>query len=250
MSPKRMFLLSFLSFGLFFLGPAAIDLSPAWSAEETKVADGGALEGKVVFRGTPPAPRKVIPTQDQQVCGSIRDEPRIVLGKDNTVRGAIVYLKGVEKGKPFEKPSKPPMIDNIKCKFEPEVQVVPIGTELVVHNSDPILHNTHGYLIVDTSKRTVFNHAIPQKGQQFKSLLKQPGLVDVRCDVHGHMQAWILVAENPYYAVTKEDGAFAIKDIPPGKYTLVTFQPHTGTTETPVTVEAKKTNNVTVELKK
>jgi hypothetical protein len=64
------------------------------------------------------------------------------------------------------------------------------------------------------------------------------------------MQAWILVAENPYYAVTKEDGAFAIKDIPPGKYTLVTFQPHTGTTETPVTVEAKKTNSVTVELKK
>src|SRR6266545_4716305 len=198
MSPKRMFLLSFLSFVLLFLGPGAISLSPIWSAEETKVADGGALEGKVVFRGTPPAPRKVIPTQDQQVCGSVRDEPRIVLGKDNTVRGAIVYLKGVEKGKPFEKPSKPPMIDN----------------------------------------------------QQFKSSLKQPGLVDVRCDVHGHMQAWILVAENPYYAVTKEDGAFAIKDIPPGKYTLATFQPHTGTTETPVTVEAKKTNNVTVELKK
>jgi hypothetical protein len=125
-----------------------------------------------------------------------------------------------------------------------------VGTELIVHNSDPILHNTHGYLVAGTSKRTVFNHAIPQKGQQFKSSLKQPGLVDVRCDVHGHMQAWILVAENPYYAVTKEDGAFAIKDIPPGKYTLVTFQPHAGTTETPVTVEAKKTNSVTVELKK
>lgn len=250
MSPKCMFLLSFLSFILFFLGPAGIGLSPTWSAEETKVTDGGALEGKVVFRGTPPSPRKVIPTQDQQVCGSTRDEPRIVLGKDNTVRGAIVYLKGVEKGKSFEKPQKPPTIDNVKCKFEPEVQVVPMGTELIVHNSDPILHNTHGYLLAGTSKRTVFNHAIPQKGQQFKSSLKQPGLVDVRCDVHGHMQAWILVAENPYYAITKEDGAFAIKDIPPGKYTLVTFQPHTGTTETPVTVEAKKTNSVTVELKK
>src|SRR6266542_2074754 len=167
MSPKRMFLLSFLSFVLLFLGPGAISLSPIWSAEETKVADGGALEGKVVFRGTPPAPRKVIPTQDQQVCGSVRDEPRIVLGKDNTVRGAIVYLKGVEKGKPFGKPSKPPMIDNLKCKFEPEVQVLPRGTDLTVHNSHPIPHNTHAHLIAHNSQHTVLNHAIPQKHQPF-----------------------------------------------------------------------------------
>jgi hypothetical protein len=250
MSRNYLFCFSFSLCVWVFLVTATIGFSPTWSAEETKVADGGALEGKVVFRGTPPSPRKVIPTQDQEVCGTTRDEPRIVLGKDNTVRGAIVYLKEVEKGKSFEKPKKPPTIDNVKCKFEPEVQVVPRGTELIVHNSDPILHNTHGFLMVGTSKRTVFNHAIPQKGQQFKSVLKQPGLIDVRCDVHGHMQAWILVAENPYHAVTKEDGAFAIKDIPPGKYTLVTFHPHTGTIETPTTVEAKKTNNVTVELKK
>src|SRR5919106_2186686 len=224
MSPKRMFLLSFLSFVLSFLGPATIGPSPAWSYEETKVADGGTLEGKVVFRGTPPAPRKIIPTQDQEVCGGPRDEPRIVLGKDNTVQRAIVYLKGVEKGKPFEKPSKPPVIDNAKCRFEPELQVVPVGTTVIVHNSDPILHNTHGYLIADTRKRTVFNQAIPQKGQQFKAPLKQPGVVDVRCDVHGWMEGWILAAENPYYDMTEKSGAFTIKDIPPGKYTLVTFQ--------------------------
>jgi hypothetical protein len=248
MPRKCMFLLSFFSFIWFFL--AVLNLSPTWSAEESKVADGGALEGKVLFKGTPPGPKKVIPTQDKEVCGEVRDELRMVLGKDKTVGGAIVYLKEVEKGKPLEKPKKPPVIDNVKCKFEPEVQVVPRGTELIVHNSDPILHNTHGFLLVGPSKRTVFNHAIPQKGQQFKSVLKQSGLIDVRCDVHGHMQAWIFVADNPYYAVTKEDGAFSIKDIPPGKYTLVTFHPHTGTTETPATVEAKKTNNVTIELKK
>ena len=42
--------------------------TPAWSYQETKVTDGGSLEGKVVFQGPPPAPRKIIPTQDQQVC--------------------------------------------------------------------------------------------------------------------------------------------------------------------------------------
>ena len=253
MSHKRVFL-SFSSVSqcvcLFFIA-AAFAPSPVWSYEEIKVTDGGNLEGKVVFQGTVPSPRKVIPTQDQQVCGGPRDEPRIVLGPDNTVQGAIVYLKGVEKGKAFEKPKKPPVVDNVKCKFEPEIQVVSVGTEILIVNSDPVLHNTHGYLITDSRRgRTVFNQAMPQKGQQVKSTLKLPGMIDVACDVHGWMQAWILVAENPYYAVTEKNGTFAIKDIPPGKYTLATFQPHTGVRETPVTVEAKKTSNVNVELKK
>src|SRR5207249_6173693 len=213
MSLKRVFFLFSASVSVV-LASAAMGPSRAWSYEETKVTDGGSLEGKVVFRGARPGPRKVIPTQDQQVCGNARDEPRIAFGSDNTVQGAIVYLKGIEKGKPFEKPSKPATIDNLKCKFEPEIQVLPVGTELTIHSSDPILHNTHGYLLADKSKKTVFNHAIPQKGQQFKSSLKQPGVVDVRCDVHGWMEGWILVAENPYYNMTEKNGAFTIKNIP------------------------------------
>jgi plastocyanin len=251
MSRNRSFLCPFFACVWVFLAALVLVHSHAWSYEEAKVTDGGTLEGKVVFRGSVPGPRKIIPTQDQQVCGGPRDEPRIILGPDNTVQGAIVYLKGIEKGKAFEKPKKPPVVDNLKCRFEPEVQVVPSGTEVIVHNSDPILHNTHGFLLADSRRgRTVFNNAIPEKGQQFKTTLKLPGIVDVACDVHGWMQGWILVAENPYYAITPKDGTFAIKDIPPGKYTLATFQPFTGIRETPVTVEAKKTNSVTVELKK
>ncbi|HWO41598.1 MAG TPA: carboxypeptidase regulatory-like domain-containing protein [Candidatus Eisenbacteria bacterium] len=228
-------------------------IAPAFvsSYQEVKVADGGAIEGKVTFTGVPPGPRKVIPTQDQQVCGGPRDEPRIVLGPDKTVEGAIVFLKGVEKGKPFEKPKKPPVVDNEKCRFVPEIQVAPVGTELVIANSDPVLHNTHGYLLSDSRRgRTVFNQALPQKGQQVKTTLKLPGIVDIACDVHGWMQGWLLVADNPYYAITDKNGAFAIKDIPPGKYTLVTFQAHAGVKETPVNVEGKKTSNVNVDLKK
>jgi uncharacterized protein (DUF2141 family) len=80
--------------------------------------------------------------------------------------------------------------------------------------------------------------------------MKLSGVVDVACDVHGWMQGWILVADNPYYAITDKSGSFAIKDIPPGKYTLATFQAYTGVRETSVTIEGKKTTNVNVELKK
>ena len=234
-----------------FLAVSTIGPTRTWSYQETKVTDGGSLEGKVVFQGTPPSPRKVIPTQDQQVCGGPRDDPRIALGPGNVVQGAIVFLKAVEKGKPFEKPKSPPVIDNAKCRFEPEVQAVPVGSELVIANSDPILHNTHGFLLTDSRRgRTIFNQALPQKDEKVKTTLKLPGVVDVACDVHGWMQGWLFVADNPYYAITDKNGAFAIKDIPPGKYTLATFQPYTGVRDTPVTVESKKASNVNIDLKK
>jgi hypothetical protein len=34
------------------------------------------------------------------------------------------------------------------------------------------------------------------------------------------MEAYIVVTPNSYFAMTKSDGAFEIKDVPPGKYTL------------------------------
>jgi hypothetical protein len=64
------------------------------------------------------------------------------------------------------------------------------------------------------------------------------------------MLAWIYVADNPYYAVTGKDGSFTIRDVPPGQYTMVVWQEHTGATEVPVTVKAKGTANIPVEIKK
>jgi len=58
------------------------------------------------------------------------------------------------------------------------------------------------------------------------------------------------VAENPYYALTGKDGAFTIKDVPPGAYTLVAWQEYTGAVEVPVTVKPKEVVSVPVGLKK
>ena len=218
---------------------------PAWSYQEVAVSDGGTIEGKVVFQGAPPSLRTVIPTKDKEVCGDIRKEPRIVLAPDNGVKNAIVYLKDVEKGKAWTKPEKTPAIDNQKCRFTPEIQAVPVGN-IEIANSDPVLHNTHGYL----GRRTVFNVALPNQGERVKRELKRPGVVEVKCDAHGWMQVWTLVADNPYYAITAEDGTFTIRDVPPGTYTLVAFQSYAGPVETPVTVKAKDTVSLTVELKK
>ena len=220
-------------------------VSPAWSYEEMQVANGGAIKGKVTYTGSVPT-RKIIPTKDQEVCGGIRDEPQVIVGPDSGVLDAIVYLKEVPKGKRWDKPKKTPTINNRKCNFEPHVQVMPAGMNLAILNSDPVLHNTHGFLI----KATVFNVAMPKQGMRVERPIRKPGIVRVECDAHGWMLAWIYAADNPYYAMTGRDGSFTIKDVPPGEYTMVVWQEHTGSMEMSVIVKSNETVTVPVEIKK
>lgn len=231
-------------FGVLAVIATAITSAPAQSYEVGTVADGGTLEGVVVYRGDVPT-KKVIPSKDVETCGGPRDEPVIRVGADQAVESAVVYLVGVAKGKAWPEQGKPPEIDNVKCRFEPEVQVIPPGG-LDVVNSDPVLHNTHGYY----GKRTAFNLGLPNQGQRIPVELKRAGTVRVDCDAHGWMEGWIYVADNPYYAVTGADGKFTISDVPPGDYKLVAVQSFTGPIEMPVTVKAGESTKLEIELKK
>jgi hypothetical protein len=93
---------------------------------------------------------------------------------------------------------------------------MPATSKLAIVNDDPILHNTHSFL----GRKTIFNLALPKKGQTIKKKIKRAGMMTVRCDAHPHMSGYILAFNHPYYAVTGEDGSFNIKDIPPGTYTI------------------------------
>jgi hypothetical protein len=230
------------------LGAALLALmgSPAAAYEAVTVTDGGSIKGKVVFNGTTPPKRKVVPTKDREVCGSgVREVDLITVGPDKGVAEAVVYLAKLEKGKAWPKVVKPPEIDNRKCDFVPHVQVIQPG-DFVVVNSDPVLHNTKSFF----DRTPVFNLALPNQGQRITRQIKRSGVMRVECDAHGWMLGWVYVADNPYYAMTQKDGTFTITDVPPGDYTLVAWQEFTGPTEMPVTVKAKDAAAVTVELKK
>lgn len=220
-------------------GPTA-----ATAYEVVSVSGGGQISGKVVFNGSVPV-RKIIPTKDREVCGGPRDEPQVRVGPGKVVQDAVVYLKEVPKGKAWGQADRTPVLDQEKCVFKPAVQVIRPGN-IDIANSDPVLHNTHGFY----GRRTAFNLALPEKGMKVTRELPRPGLVRVECDAHGWMLAHVYVADSPYYALTGEDGSFKITDIPPGNYTLVATQHFTGATETPVTVKSGETLEVSIELVK
>src|SRR5882672_11450454 len=133
--------------------PLVLFSAPVFPYDAVSVSGGGTIAGKVVYQGSVPV-KKIIPTKDKEVCGSPRDEPQVLVGPDKGVEDAAIYLKEVPKGKAWGKLEKTPVLDNKHCQFDPPIQVIRVGS-LDVHNSDPVLHNTHGFY----GKRTAFNMA-------------------------------------------------------------------------------------------
>lgn len=183
--------------------------------EETVVRDGGAVAGVVRFNGTPPRLSPIRVNKNWDVCGQEKPSEALVLGVGRGVKGSVVMIEGITRGK---KSTGDVLIDNHKCLFVAHATATMSGMHTRVRNSDPILHNTHGYL----GKPTIFNLALPNRDQMvdITKRLTKPGVVRVICDAHPHMSAWMILHENPYVAVTDERGAFRIDQIPPGTYKI------------------------------
>lgn len=184
---------------------------------EAPVPDGGALVGRVRFAGDPPRGEPDPVRKNTDVCGDTKPFQALVVGSNKGVKNAVVYLESVERGKKLAELE----LDNAKCLFVPHVSAVMAGAKVRIKNSDAILHNTHGF----HDKLTVFNIALPNRGQpiDITQRIKKPGVIDVQCDAHTHMRAWIVVHDNPYFAVTDESGQFKITEIPPGRYKVLAW---------------------------
>jgi plastocyanin len=112
-------------------------------------------------------------------------------------------------------------LDVRECEFVPRVLAMTVGQRLQVRNGDPVVHNPQGQM----GRVPVFNVALPARGQVIDVTRRftQPGVVRLRCGVHGEMSGWIVVHDSPYFAVSDESGAFEIRGIPPGTYRVTVW---------------------------
>jgi hypothetical protein len=186
-------------------------------------------------------------TKDEPICGRRKPSPRLVIGKNNGVGNAIVYLEGITRGKKFSSDVSV-TLEQRKCEYLPHVVLLPLQGQLEIVNDDKILHNVHAY-DTDAEMKTLFNIAQPIKGQRTPvkhTPKKTAGLVLTTCDAgHPWMSAHIMCTEHPYYTVTDANGNFVLNDVPPGTYTLKLW--HEGVAVTKTEMENGKVKKYSFE---
>ena len=216
------------------------------SYEATSVSDGGTIVGEVKYAGEPPLPEKIDVTKDTKICGAEpKTSPVLTVGPDKGIKDVVVSLPGIQKGKALEKPAKPPVLDQKNCEYHPYAQIFPVGTTLEILNSDDVLHNVK----TEPGSKTTFNVAQPKFKRKITMEFKNPEIVKVECNVHGWMNAILVAAEHPYYALTDANGSFKITDVPPGNYTLKVWHSDLGEQTKDVTVGPKEEVKVAFDMK-
>lgn len=131
-------------------------------------------------------------------------------------RDVVVYIDKVEGE--FAAPAEKPVVDQKNLIFIPHVLPVLKGTTVQFSNSDGVLHN-----IFSPIKPHKFNLGTYGSGVTKEVAFEKTGEVTLLCNVHAEMSAYIIVLQNPYFTITGPDGAFTIKNVPAGNYTLKTW---------------------------
>ena len=201
----------------------------------TAKADGpGSVTGKVTFDGEPPVrtPVKMAADPNCKPGPESLSETQIV-SADKGLKNVFVYVKDGLGNAVYETPTKPIVLDQVGCRYEPHVFGVFAGQPVEIKNSDPTLHNVHA--IPKSNEEFNFGQE-PSTPPGTKTFTKPEIGLSFRCDVHGWMRAYANVVTHPFFAVTGNDGSFAIKGLPAGTYTIEAWHERLGTQQTKVTI--------------
>ncbi len=210
---------------------------PGAAAPLPPPGSGGTVRGVARLDGSF-APPAAVTMEGDDYCKALHATPplaeSVVTNADGTLRNVFVYIKeGLAPGQHYAAPADPVLLDQVGCEYKPHVFGIMVGQPLKIRNSDGTLHNIRS--LAKNSRQ--FNIGMPNKGQQVtKEFAAQEVMVRIKCDVHPWMECWAGVMSHPFFAVSGDGGAFEIKAVPPGTYTLEAWHEKFGTQTRTVTI--------------
>lgn len=150
----------------------------------------------------------------------------------------VIFLTGSQVPEPTP-PRTPPIMDQRNLEFIPHVLPIVRGTTVAFPNSDSVRHN-----VFSPSDTKMFNLGTYPPGVLRTVTFDRAGVVQLLCNVHPEMSAFIVVLSTPYYARTDRRGLFQINKIPPGDYTLNFWCEHRGTFSRELKLKAGETARI------
>ena len=144
---------------------------------------------------------------------------------------SIVYLETAPRGAFEQTDTGRVIMDQHNETFVPHVLAITTGTTVDFPNSDRIYHN-----VFSLSKSAQFDLGRYATGRSKSVRFDRPGVVRVFCEIHSHMNAFILVFSHPFFSMTDTDGRYRIDNVPPGNYNVIAWNEGRSSDQTPVSV--------------
>jgi hypothetical protein len=196
------------------------------------------ITGTITFDGKAPN-LKPLAMEAEPVCHKMHGgkpiaNEMLVLGSGNTMANIMVWVsKGLPAGKTYPAPKTPVTLDQKGCQYLPHVTGAMVGQPYRILNSDGILHNIHTLPKINPQ----FNRGQPATVKEMTTSFPKPeAMLQVKCDVHPWMSAYIGVFTHPFYSVTGTDGKFTISGLDAGTYEITAWHERLGTQTASVTV--------------
>ncbi len=246
------FLLTIVSIGLWVAcgggaeseAPADTAAPAAEAARRVDPATAASLQGKVNYSGQAPQLARLRMGADP-TCDKQHSEPvyaqDLLVNDNGTLENAFVWVKSGLEGYAFDAPTGQVTLDQQGCVYLPHVLGLRTGQELRILNSDPTTHNVNP---TPANNRDWNESQGPNAPEKIKTFARQEVMIPVKCNVHPWMKAYIGVVDHPFFAVTGKDGAYELKGLPPGTYTVEAWHEKLGPMEQQVTVAASETKTV------
>ena len=144
---------------------------------------------------------------------------------------SVVYLETAPRGAFEATESGHAVMDQHNETFVPHVLAITTGTTVDFPNSDKFYHN-----VFSLSKVARFDLGRYAAGHSRPVKFDRPGIVRVFCDIHSHMNAFILVFSHPFFAMSDEEGRYRIDNVPPGTYNVIAWNEGTSSDPKPAAV--------------
>ncbi len=184
-------------------------------AKQANQQGAATVSGVVKFEGTVPRPQKIDMGQDP-ACGNQPTFDESLVVNNGDLANVFVYVKAGFNGG-FGVGGHSPRIEQRGCRYHPHVLGVLAGESVEIVNADDTTHNIHP--MPTQSKQ--WNESQLPKGEPIVKKFNKPELmIPIKCNQHPWMKMYVNVVDNPWFAVTDQNGKFKIEGLPPGEYTL------------------------------
>ncbi len=201
----------------------------------TPITATGRIRGSVTWQGDVPAPREVALYGG---CEAGHDGPLSIpaaVVHDGKLAEAFVAVTGGVDKYAIPAPQGEVTVEQKGCLYQPRVSGVRVGQPVTFVNTDPVFHNIRSV----AQNNDTFSINQPAQGQRDTKVFRAPELmVETRCDIHPWMINHIGVVDDPWFAVTKDDGAFVLDGVPAGDVELTAWSDAGGKKTVHVTVPA------------